>query len=351
MIVMYIGLSEKRCTEYINNLNAILILLMVIGHFTEQCINGSGVAKSIFLFIYAFHMPLFLFIDGLTCQHILQNKKTVIAHSLYFFLLYVVYKVVIFFIKMISTGNASFELLTESGVPWYVFTLALYYPIAYLIKASSYAKRMFILIFSVVLALICGYCDAIGDFFVLSRSIVFFPFFLAGYYIEEAEKVSRFTGKLWIRVLGAYILLLVLFICFRSIDAFYFMRPIFTGRNSYKVLKESFYAGAAYRLLAYGISISMSIGIMAFTPRQNVKIFEKIGQKTLQIYFWHRPVLYVLVYCGVFKKLEQLAGWRGGRVIWLALGICLTFILSLDCFGKPLNWLYQILMPKHPKEK
>lgn len=218
--------------------------------------------------------------------------------------------------------------------------------VAYFIEISVRVNRTCVFLLSVILALLCGCNTEIGDFLILSRSIVFFPFFLAGWYIGDAEKVSCFTSKLWVRVLGAYILLLMFFICFRSIDTIYFMRPIFTGRNSYKVLKDSFYAGAAYRLLAYGISAAMSIGVLAFTPRQKLKFLDKIGQRTLQIYFWHRPILYILVYSGVFKSLEKFAGWRGGRIIWLILGICLTLILSLDFWGKPFECLYQIMVPK-----
>lgn len=217
---------------------------------------------------------------------------------------------------------------------------------AYFIKTSISAKRIGVFWFAVALALLCGYDKEIGDFLVLSRSIVFFPFFLAGWYIGDAEKISHFTGKLWVRVLSAYILLLMFLICFLSIDAVYFMRPVFTGRNSYKVLKDSFYAGAAYRLLAYGISTAMSVGVMAFTPRQKIKFLDKIGQRTLQIYFWHRPVLYILVYSGVFKSLEKFAGWRGGRILWFVLGICLTFVLSLECWRKPLHFFYKRIIPK-----
>lgn len=218
--------------------------------------------------------------------------------------------------------------------------------VAYFIEISVRVNRTCVFLLSVILALLCGYNTEIGDFLILSRSIVFFPFFLAGWYIGDAEKVSCFTSKLWVRVLGAYILLLMFLICFRSIDAIYFMRPVFTGRNSYKVLKDSFYADAAYRLLAYGISTAMSIGVMAFTPRQKIKFLDKIGQRTLQIYFWHRPLLYILVYSGVFKSLEKFAGWWGGRIIWLLLGICLTIILSLDFLGKPFECLYRIMVPK-----
>lgn len=62
----------KRKEKYVktrialwDNLKFVLILLVVIGHFSKFFQNDSSIYRSVFLFIYAFHMPLFLFISGL----------------------------------------------------------------------------------------------------------------------------------------------------------------------------------------------------------------------------------------------------------------------------------------------
>ena len=47
-----------------DNLKFILITLVVGGHFADTLIDYSKIYSSIFLFIYAFHMPLFIFISG-----------------------------------------------------------------------------------------------------------------------------------------------------------------------------------------------------------------------------------------------------------------------------------------------
>lgn len=48
-----------------DNLKFILITAVVIGHFADFVVDRSDTCKSIYLFIYAFHMPLFIFISGL----------------------------------------------------------------------------------------------------------------------------------------------------------------------------------------------------------------------------------------------------------------------------------------------
>ena len=70
-------LSKRRLYLY-DNLKFLLIFLVVLGHFTdgftvdlfgtaseEQFVPVSMVLNRIFIFIYGFHMPLFMFISGL----------------------------------------------------------------------------------------------------------------------------------------------------------------------------------------------------------------------------------------------------------------------------------------------
>lgn len=332
---------------YLDNLKAVLTILVVLGHFIEVCLKGSNISKSLFLFIYSFHMPLFLFCAGLTCKDIINQKDKTISRTIFFFCLYVAYKGIIFLIKAIFTDKVTFSLLSESGVPWYLFTVATYYWIAYLL--GNLHKWKAIAGLSLFTAIVCGYDTSIGDFLILSRSIVFFPFFATGLWIEDINKIQRYLDKIWIKLLSTYFVLMVLLLCIAYIDEIYFMRPIFTGRNSYKVLGELFIIGPIYRIGAYIVSITLSIAVMALVPRQKICVGEasldKAGQRTLQIYFWHRPILYIFSYCGIFKVLENNLGWRWGRICWLIFGLCLTFVLALKVWGKPFEWLHKLLEP------
>ena len=56
-----------------DNLKFILITFVVAGHFADEIMDYSSIYSSIFLFIYAFHMPLFIFISGYF--HSDRNKK------------------------------------------------------------------------------------------------------------------------------------------------------------------------------------------------------------------------------------------------------------------------------------
>lgn len=55
----------KNRTAIWDNARFIMITLMVIGHFADVFCTESDLCRSIYLFIYAFHMPVLFFISGL----------------------------------------------------------------------------------------------------------------------------------------------------------------------------------------------------------------------------------------------------------------------------------------------
>ena len=60
-------LKEKGSRKWFwDNVKFIMILLVVVGHITEKMVySGCMDIASINLFIYSFHMPMFIFIFGI----------------------------------------------------------------------------------------------------------------------------------------------------------------------------------------------------------------------------------------------------------------------------------------------
>ena len=89
------------------------------------------------------------------------------------------------------------------------------------------------------------------------------------------------------------------------------------------------------RLLTYPLSAGISMGILSLIPDRPCRLPEKIGRATLQIYFWHRLILYCMVYGGVNDRILQTfpGGWR---IVYLGIATILPVILSLPFFRFPL---------------
>jgi len=53
-------MNEKFRDTFYDNLKFFLIVTVVVGHFVSPLTDSSKFCKSLFLFIYTFHMPLFV---------------------------------------------------------------------------------------------------------------------------------------------------------------------------------------------------------------------------------------------------------------------------------------------------
>ncbi|MBS7359285.1 MAG: acyltransferase family protein [Oscillospiraceae bacterium] len=271
-----------------DNLRFFLIVLVVIGHFIDGNFDYLPL-KSVFLWIYSFHMPLFLMVSGLF--HKDKNIKEKVLPLLF---LGFIEKIFISVTDaVVDGGKTSFSLLSDSGLPWYMFALAAFILITYLLRN---ADKRFLLVFSVALALFVGFDKNIGDTLYLSRIVVFYPFYLLGTMISR-ETVLKMNKNKILKVFSLVLVILSMYVCIKYSESIYFFRPLFTGRNAYG--KNIVDMGPVYRLIAYAISTVMSFVFLILAPNIKIPVVSKFGTRTLQVYFWHKPVITVLEALGV----------------------------------------------------
>ena len=167
---------NKERDYFFDNLKAVLIFLVVLGHFLLP-IRGDNPLVVVKRLIYVFHMPLFVFISGYFAKKIYKNGQYNFKKILYLLKAYVVFVVAI----QIVYAIAGFEKFTEidffsqSGAPWYLFAMIVWYLTIPLVRKC---KAVPVLLLTVVLALTAGYFKNVGDFLCLSRILVFGPFFI-----------------------------------------------------------------------------------------------------------------------------------------------------------------------------
>lgn len=325
----------KQRSPYMDNVKAFLIICVVVGHFTDQALSGSHALKSLFVFIYSFHMPLFIFINGLFCKKLLQDKRRTFIRVVFFLALYVFLKTIIYFIRIYIGGEiVTYQLFTESGTPWYLFATAAFYFITCFLKNINVK---FLLPFSILLALIAGYDTNIDNTFVLLRIIVFYPFFLLGYHLDF-HKIEKCVQQKSVRILGIICIIGFAIGCLLFIDQVYGIRFIFSGNHSYDELNEFAALGPLLRLANYAISTVMCFAVLSVIPHMYLPLFSNMGQRTLAIYFFHRPILYILTYAGILEILCDTCGAIPGSMLWLLTAVLLSIILSLPVLTKIVNF-------------
>lgn len=316
--------AVKQRIPYFDNVKFVLIVLVVLGHSLKlgpTDVFSSARAASVF--IYSFHMPLFIFLTGL----MLNRQKMTAEKTLTNVALFTGYgylaKLLRAVVPYIFTGTFEFEAFSEGGLPWYMFVLAAFYGLAWLLRGCNF---VLVGVVSLVLALAAGYEPAIDEFLCLSRVIVFFPFFWLGHALSPKE-VASFFARPPVRVACVFVAVAFALLCATHADEFYLYRSLFLGRHGYAGVDVP-NCTWVNRLLAYTMSLVMGCAVMGIVPQGYLPVASKLGGRTLWVYLLHYEVLDVLRYATNFPDwLVSGPEWR-----WLVLipgSFVLACILSL----------------------
>ena len=326
--------------SFFDNLKFILILLVVVGHFIQYQLDSAS-AKGLFLFIYSFHMPLFIFVTGFFAKKSVNcdaNKR--MNKIINYLLLYLIYKVLlfVFYHYILQQPMQSFNLFSESEPAWYLLATAIW---IMLMTITKNIKFKYLLIFSIIGSLLIGYDSTVTDQFALSRVIVFFPFFLLGYYLTF-EQMNHLINKLHEKkknIFIALVLIMAIFVVFILCgDNLYFLRGLLTGRNPFALMQIPFdipLTGVILRMLWLLYNLIIAIIIFTLIPIKDT-IFTKLGSRTLQIYVLHYFVIVGINFSFICPLIQNICG-NYVLIFYILLGILTTIILSFKVFEKPFN--------------
>ena len=315
--------KQKRIPLW-DNIKFILIVLVVIGHFIN--IRNSVTYHSIFIFIYSFHMPLFIFLAGLFHKNTGVWKK-----ALAFLGIYIVYELSIFGIKkLFHVKGAKLDFFHESAAPWFMLAMVYYVLMGFLLHKlmeNAYLKWM-ILVFFIILACLSGYVESIGSFLSLAKVINFFPFYLLGIILDR-KKLEEYSTRKPLKLAGLAILAVWFIICFVFRDQVYLFRPFMVAKASYM---DYYNVPYLWRISSYAIAVICGAALIFATPVKEISLFTVWGSRTVQVYFWHKLVLYVLKYTDTDEWF-----YDGGlhKTLWIITAIAITCILSLPIFKYP----------------
>ena len=316
---------KKRVALW-DNIKFFLILSVVVGHLIDWHTAESGVARSIFLFIYTYHMPLFIFISGL-----FYSNRNIRSKCMYYLSVGFALKMVMGIYSFLTGNGFYFSLLSDGGIPWFMFVLAMFTFVTYCL---GNANKYFVLVASIILACFVGYDASVGDFLYLSRTIVFFPCFYLGVMVD-ANKILELKEKQPKAIFVALaMVVLVGLVCLLGIDHVYIYRYLLTGRNAY-YLEIMSYAMLA-RLGCYFISLIMGISIIFIAPIFHIPFITKAGSNSINIYFWHYVVYCVLEEVTSFSKLYEMGIL--GKLAFILCGLIIVVICAQErIFSFPLK--------------
>lgn len=311
-----------------DNAKAILIFLVVFGHAITSVLNEGEAVKSVFLWITAFHMPMFMLLTGLFSKSFVKAEKFNYTKIASYILLYFFMKLLIYLTLGLVRSFGHFRWTSEGGTPWYIFVTAVFMSVTYLLKNFNPKK---VLVLAFVLSLAVGYISEIGDEFMLSRIFVYYPYFFLGYILDR-EKLLAFLNKIWIKILSAVIIIAFTAVIFLFCKDLFSLRYAMTGNNPYSEFGKDWAPfGVLIRTFCYILSTTLSFAFLSIIPTGKIPVLTKTGSKTLNVYALHRPALYAFQYTVMTLMLQSIPeNWALPALFLVSL--VLTFVLSLKPF-------------------
>ena len=287
--------------------------------------------------IYLFHMPLFIFISGFLAKGIFKNGKLNIDRILSMFALSIIYKVLI---RLLESGLSVDYFLNEifyfSSVPWYLFSLATWYC---LVPVFNRLKPIPAIALSVVLALLVGFYSPIGMMFSVSRTFVFLPYFLLGYYCKREQFLAIKNHKVINTTICLITLILTLWLLYTNFGAIRKFFYLVYGACRYE--KDDLLNGVLGRSCFYVLAILYSISMIIITPQRKLPILSYVGEHTLQIFVIHRFIRTLLEYIG-FYDLPILNQNIPSAIIMIIVTSIVVAISLIPVFGRMINAMMQL---------
>jgi len=326
------GNSYNSRIETLDIYKGLLIFLVVWGHFMMPLIDSEyPVARRLFLLIYSFHMPAFIFLSGYFYYGSWKKRGTVFKSICSWIVLYCAMKLMLNCCDILFYGEKKLipNFLHESYAPWYILVMIIFklllLPIEFIQKINKKDTEtnnqnimkgktdmpkelfsdgisiylMFLIVLSACLSMLnMPWQEKVGDFLALDRVVSFAPFFYMGMLYKKylsSGRVSVFekTSKP-IFITGA--VFTATFIIFFSIIGPY--TRMFYGTWGYVLVYEnmaSIFKGVLNPLRVVFIPYALCIAYFFFVLI-NKKVFfltpflNKFGVYSLPIYVFHRPI-------------------------------------------------------------
>lgn len=279
--------EEKSKIWLLSNMKALLIWLVVFGHFLPHMDGLGNIRYQIRVFIWMFHMPAFLFISGFLSKNLEKCRANAVRQRLfpYILLVFIIGISRWFFLeKPFTIGLAQPALST-----WYFLVLFWYG-----IFMVDLLKFRWCYPLVLVLALGMGCYKQVGSAYAVGKAFAFLPFYLAGYYCTE-EILLRLKKLPKVLIIPTLILAIGIawWLGGQDVDAVVML----SMRDSYAKLGLGNWQGIFFRAIGYlGAVLMIFVLIQISFSRKTVCSY--MGDNTLFIYSFHLVIIYALGHLG-----------------------------------------------------
>ena len=199
-------MKERDLT--LDGIKLILIFLVVLCHFTQNSRYDNEVTTSIYTWVYAFHMPLFVMLSGYffkgECVEKINKSNLKILEPL------LIYHTIFTLMSTRSLHDFTINILIFEPSPmWYIVSLIFWRYIAFYI--NNVANRWDMLratigigLSIVLMTIVFLTLNKFECILSLMRTFMFLPFFMIGFYMNEdtLADLRKTSSKVIFSILG-----------------------------------------------------------------------------------------------------------------------------------------------------
>ena len=323
---------EKKRINRFDNLKGFLIIIVVFVHVMLQRSfirdREFPICLMIEAIIFSCTMPAFCFISGMFTTKKWTREGWAEKIVVNLFVPYVIFNL-LWWALFSRSLNTLFN-------PWYHlwYLLSLF---CWRLMVIPFSKIRFSFLFSIAAALICGFTPA-DRFLSISRTICFFPYFLAGYYADK-ETIIKLGNGLWRKILAAGVMislfLLVVILQRKGLPMIQFAY----NRDPYAFFDLSNMNGVLLRSLGYFTGFSLTICLIVLMTDKEC-FLTYLGKNTMTLYIIHAFII------KIYEKILKKAGiWSSmGQTEFLLFTVIMTAALCFLLSRQSVMSIYQKVM-------
>jgi len=340
-----VGTGKARVrVPFWDNARFATIALVVMGHAIQRQTGDSNNALTLYLFIYAFHIPAFAIISGYFSKASPPSTRGMLKILTDIVIPYVIFQSIWTLVQFLVEGVKSLDFTQPHWTLWFLLALA-----GFRVALPYLVLLRWPLLWAVLLSVAVGYSAGVDSTFSLARTIGILPFFVLGWQLRQwkvADWWMRLRASVWpIRAAAALVFAGWLAVIVTQIGPFrglsvhwFFYDDSYSGLDAW-----DWWAGFV-RLGLILLAVILCAAFFALIPRRET-IFTAFGQATLYVYLLHSFVLYPIRESGVLQDDHASAVWLLTMVFAsIAIAIALSSPLVRRVF-RPLieprpRWLF-----------
>ena len=308
---------------FFDNAKFFAILLVVAGHMIEN-LRDIRFAHALYLFVYTFHMPVFIVITGYFSRRFTFSGGKARKLLTNLAVPYVVFETA-YSTYHWAVGHSKFEisLLDPYYLVWFLMAL-----FAWRLSTPVWQQIRFPVAVSVAISLLSG-MSQLSDTLEMNRVFGLVPFYVLGLFLKPEH--FAIVKKGWAAVVGALILIGGFAFTYVYADRHMATEWVY-WRSGNPTLHVNNLVGTGMRLgllLAAGVLVA---AFLSLVPRRE-HWFTSLGSATLYAYLLH----------GFVTKLADYYGWYDTSVLHTVPGVLATaaagaLLATLLC-TPPVRWL------------